>query len=61
MKCEKIAFQESAMQPIFERFQSLFAPYSAKTQDIAPDVKLVVWKSACISSRAFIPIRALKF
>ena len=38
----RIEFTEPEMQPIFDRFKSLFAPGS-QTSDIAPDVKVCVW------------------
>lgn len=43
MDRNKIEFQEPAMQPIFERFKTLFAPHSEISDDIAQDVKVVVW------------------
>ena len=40
---EQIVFREAAMKPIFERFITLFGPRSARSEDIAQDVKVVVW------------------
>ena len=38
----EIAFEEPAMQPVFERFIALFGP-EAEGSDIACDVRHVVW------------------
>ncbi len=43
MTTEQIAFHEPAMRLIFERFKIEFSPGSAKSKEIAQDVKWVVW------------------
>ncbi|MCF8467280.1 MAG: hypothetical protein K9G33_07740 [Sneathiella sp.] len=43
MQIPQITFEEPAMKPIFDRFIRQFGPDSPKSEDIAGDVKVVVW------------------